>query len=260
MNCYAISLCDCKGGISKEHYISRSVLEIAGKTLQVSGFSWQKPDEPMEVGIGALTSRILCSQHNSELSPLDETGRKFLSALKSSFDEAIGNEYFAHEVFSIDGDKLELWLLKILCGIFASQGTVEVPERWIKILFQRERFPEGSGMHIFGKPGSSGWFFNIVRVILVLDKKGNIAGAKFGVGGLALLLSFGKPLFSEEGIQSFYRPQGIVIEKDANTKRIDFSWPNSKGVGSVHLQIARPIEEGDSKIRPIVMPNRKQNK
>lgn len=259
MGCYAVHLGDCIGGISKEHYISRSLLELAGKTVQVSGFPWQEPHEPMEIGIGALTSRILCSHHNSELSPLDETGRIFLPAVKSSFDEAVGNEIFAHEVFSIDGIKLELWLLKILCGIFAASSTVEVPGRWIEILFEREPFPEDSGMHIFGEPGSSGWFFNLVRVISVQDKKGDIAGAKFGVGGLALLLAFGQPLFSEEGIQSLYRPQSIVIEKDAHTKRLDFSWPGSKGAGSLHLKIANPINEGDSKIRPIVMPNRKQN-
>ena len=86
MGCFAVHLGDCSGGISKEHYVSRSVLAIAGNTVQVSGFPWQEPDEPLEIGIGALTSRILCSHHNSELSPLDETASKFLRALKTSFD------------------------------------------------------------------------------------------------------------------------------------------------------------------------------
>jgi hypothetical protein len=30
---------NCKGGMSREHYISRSVLEIVGKTVQTSGFA-----------------------------------------------------------------------------------------------------------------------------------------------------------------------------------------------------------------------------
>ncbi len=259
MGCYAAHLGDCMGGISKEHYISRSVLEIAGKAIQVSGFPWQKSHEPSEIGISALASRILCSHHNSDLSPLDEAGSKFLRALKSSFDEAFRDGDFAHEVFFIDGDKLELWLLKVLCGIFKACSPVEVPQRWIEILFQRQPFPEGCGMHIFGEPGSSGWFFNLLRVISVRDKKGDLAGAKFGIGGLAFLLAFGRPLFSEEGIQSLYRPKSIVIEKDCNTRRLDFSWAHSEGGGHVQLQIARPIGNGDSKYRPIVKPNRKRN-
>jgi hypothetical protein len=259
VGCYAIHLGDCKGRMSKEHYISRSVLKIAGKIVQVSGFPWQKPDEPQEVGIHALTSKILCSHHNSQLSPLDETGKEFLSALKSIFDEALANENYAHEDFSIDGNKLELWLLKILCGVFVVSGTVKVPERWIEILFQREPFAEGSGMHIFGAPGSAGWFFNLVRIISVGNKSGKISGAKFGIGGLAFLLAFGKPQFSEEGVQSFYRPRRIVIQKEANEKRLGFLWPHGEGTGSVHLQVVASIEESPKgvkpKYRPIVAPN-----
>jgi hypothetical protein len=259
VGCYAVHLGNCKGGMSKEHYISRSVLEIAGKTVQTSGFPWQKLDQAQEIGIEALTSRILCSHHNSRLSPLDKTGREFLSALKSIFDEAIGNENFGHEVFSVDGDKLELWLLKILCGVFVVSGTVEVPEKWVGILFQREPFAEDSGMHIFGAPSSATWFFNLVRIISVGDKSGNISGAKFGIGGLAFLLAFGKPQFSEEGMQSLYRPGSIVIQNEANTKRLDFSWPTGKGTGSVHLQITGRVGAVDSKYRPVVMPNSNKN-
>lgn len=259
MDCYAIGLGDCEGGISREHYVSRSVLEIAGKTVQISGFPWQEPDTTLEVGIGALASKVLCRRHNAELSPLDETGRKFVTALKSCFDEAIENEPINTEVFSIAGDRLELWLLKMLCGLFAAHRTLEAPEGWTRILFQREPFPEGSGMHFFGEPGpSAGWFFNVVRIILVRDKRGVIAGAKFGVGGLPLLLAFGKPLFSEEGMQSVYRPDGIVIEKDAKTKRIDFSWSDSEGAGSVHLHIVGPALDGESGVRPFVQPDTKQ--
>lgn len=261
MGCYAVRLGDCMGGNSSEHYISRSVLEILAKAIQVSGFPWQESDEPMEIGIGALTSKILCRHHNSKLSPLDETGMQFVRALKSSFDEAVGDGDFGDEVFPIDGDKLELWLLKILCGVLAVFGTVEVPKGWIEVLFQKEPFPEGSGMHVFGEAGSSvSWFFNLVRVIAVQDKKSDIAGAKFGIGGLALLLVFGKPLFWEDGIQSLYRPRSIVIEKGANTKRLDLSWPNSKGTGSLCLQVSETIEGGDSKYRAIVLPNRNRNK
>jgi len=255
MGCYAIHLGDCAGGMTKEHYISHSVLEIVGKAVQVSGFPWQRPDEPMQISTSALSSRILCRHHNSELSHLDETGATFLHTLKSSFDQAVAQKEFTSEVFSIEGEKLELWLLKILCGIFSATGAVAVPKTWVNILFEREAFPNASGISIFGTSGSASWFFNLIRVISVRDKEGDIAGAKFGVGGLALLLAFGKPLFTEKGMQALYRPKSIVMEKGGNAKRFDFSWPSNEGGGSLHLRLTGRIRAGTSRIRPIVEPD-----
>jgi len=259
VNCYAAHLGNCLGGTSREHYVSRSVLEIVGGNVQISGFPWQQPAQQMEVGIGALVSRILCNHHNSKLSALDETGNEFVRALKSSFDEALGNEQYVGEEFSISGEKFELWLLKILCGIIAVFGK-PVPKRWVDILFQKEPFPKGSGMHVFSELGRVSWFFQLVRVIPVLNKKRGIAGAKFGIGGLALLLAFGKPQFEEKSIQSMYRPRSIVIEKKENAKRINLSWPCGTEGGSIHLKLERCIEQEESNYRPIVMPDRKEHK
>ncbi len=260
MGCYASCLGDCQGGDSREHYVSRSVLELIGNKVQVSGFPWQQPDEPMEIGIGALTSKVLCRRHNSEISPLDAAGQVFLRVLKTSFDEALQGNHFAPEVFTIDGSRLERWLLKTLCGILAISGAVEVPDKWITILFGREPFPEGSGLHLFGEPGRAGWFFNLVRVITVLDKKRNIAGAKFGLGGLALVLAFGKLRFEEDGMQSLYRPHAILIENGGTVKRLEFSWPPGTGGGSVYLNLGGPIEDESKTLRLIVMPDAKRTK
>lgn len=265
MRCYATQLGNCKGGITKEHYVSRSVLEIAGREIQITGFPWQQHNESANVGINSLVSKVLCRHHNSELSHLDASGREFLRALKTSFDSAVSKDEFTHEVFNVAGDKIELWLLKILCGVLAVSKNVTVPEKWVEILFEREPIADGSGLHIFGEMGSSRsesgrssvWFFNLVRVSTVLDKNRRIAGAKFGIGGLAFLLAFGKVTFHDPTIQSIYRPGKISIERDAETKVINFSWGRYTGGGSVELMIAGPADAGDSKAKPIVEPWRK---
>jgi len=255
VHCYAAHLGDCERGPSREHYISKSVLKLAGNTVLVSGFPWQKPGQVIDIGIGSLASKILCGHHNAELSSLDESGRAFLANLKSSFDAALGEGEFSDETFSIAGDKLELWLLKILCGIL-TVSRASAPEKWIEVLFQRQPFPDRAGIHFFGMPGPAGWYFNLLRVISVPSKQGNIAGAKFGIGGLEVLLAFGKPQFMETEFQSRYRPESLLIHRDSNTKKFDFSWGDHVGEGSVVMRIEEVIEQQDTERRAIVKRDR----
>ena len=85
MTCYAVHLGDCAGGLSKEHYVSESVLEIAGTAVQVTGFPWQPGGETAQIGTASLAAKILCKHHNEQLSPLDSVAKVFLSGLKASF-------------------------------------------------------------------------------------------------------------------------------------------------------------------------------
>jgi hypothetical protein len=70
--CYARSIGNCSNQLSKEHYISKGVLELIGCKIEVSGFSWLK-GKKNQLTIPSLTSKILCTQHNSELSILDDS-------------------------------------------------------------------------------------------------------------------------------------------------------------------------------------------
>ena len=255
MSCIAAHLRDCGGGTSAEHYISRSVLKLAGKAVRVSGFAWQQPGQATDIGIGSLTSKRLCRHHNEQLSPLDEEGRRFLEPLKRTHDEASGEADFSNETFLVDGDRLELWLLKVLCGILTASRAYPIPNEWIEILFQRRPFPEGAGLHIFGDPGPAAWYFNLLRVISVRGNRGEVAGAKFGIGGLALLLAFGTPRFHESGVESIYRPARLQIHKGPNTKELLISWGRYQGAGSVSLRIEGAISLDHPGPRSIVRPN-----
>ena len=46
---------------------------------------------------------------------------------------------------------------------------------------------------------------------------------------------FEKLRFAEARMSSLYRPDAIVIKKDAAVKRIAFSWPDGVCGGSLHL-------------------------
>jgi hypothetical protein len=254
VKCIASHLGDCSRGLSREHFISESVLRLVGTSVRVSGFPWQQPGQAQEIGVGSLTSKILCTRHNEALSPLDSAAKDFLAPLKAVFDQAIGEGHFADEDFPIQADRLELWLLKVLCGLLAVSRKYPVPRSWTELLFETRQFTADQGLHIFGESGPASWYFNLLRVISVGGKANGIAGAKFGLGGLAFLLALGTPRFSDSNVQSIHRPETILIHKGPNTKRFQLSWGPYKGAGSVFLRIEGVVGPEDTSANPIVRP------
>jgi hypothetical protein len=71
-SCYLKDTLNCSTKISKEHYISRSILQQLGEPLRWTGLPWEKPGVEIKYGMDSLTSHILCDRHNSALSPLDQ--------------------------------------------------------------------------------------------------------------------------------------------------------------------------------------------
>ena len=224
MTCYAAHLGDCAGGLSKEHYVSESVLEIAGTAIQVTGFPWQRSGETAQIGAASLAAKILCRRHNEQLSPLDSVAKGFLSDLKLSFQEASENR-LSNSTYQASGSFFELWLLKVLCGLLPLCKVVS-RTRGSTFFSSGNPWPAGAGLHIFGTPGMASWYFTLVRVISVVttEDPSRIAGAKFGIGGLALLLAFGKPRFTEPGMQALYRPASLLIERNGKQNQHLLSW------------------------------------
>ena len=77
--CWANSLGDCDGKISREHTVSESLFK--GTYVDVKGFSWCKSEEK-RIGLGSLTKKILCEKHNSALSPLDAAASHAFDVLR----------------------------------------------------------------------------------------------------------------------------------------------------------------------------------
>ncbi len=116
--CYLASSADCSAKLSREHYISRTLISDPG--LKVWGFPWQ-PTEYFHCSPDALTAKILCQRHNSALAPLDaEVGRTF-RALGAAIEHASRRSLATRPAyFLISGTALELWAMKTLAGLYAS--------------------------------------------------------------------------------------------------------------------------------------------
>jgi hypothetical protein len=145
--------------MSREHYVSEIVLrEISGDpgggTIEVCGLPWLKGNT-RTLPTASLTARVLCKRHNEALSILDGRAAEFVRCLDVIHD-GFGNERAATQV--VDGDQLERWLLKTLCGCLASENMVnqvgdrvpgwEPPRDWLDFLYDQGSFPKGCGLYL----------------------------------------------------------------------------------------------------------------
>lgn len=153
-DCYAKELGSCDGGISREHYISRAVLEQF-EYIEAQGIPWIGT-EGLRLSPEALTTKCLCRYHNSHLSPLDDLmGKSFTKILHFLGASA--------EIVIIDGTAFERAMLKHLLGLLGTErienagrryGPSDIDPQWVKYLFAQESFPDNIGLFIFHPVGS----------------------------------------------------------------------------------------------------------
>lgn len=222
--CYAAYLNDCDAKMSGEHYISESVLKLAGGAVRVSGFPWQRPNTHSDIGIGSLKSQILCKHHNEILSPLDGEGLKFVKGLKRTYSELSERQELSETTISINAELLELWFLKVFIGCLVVSGLKDIPKTWIDCLFQKIELPDDFDLYFPMKLGLTKWEFSLIKMDSIDNLNGHIAGAKFIIGGLPLLLTFGPPVSSKFGFNYLHRPSGIVFGINDKKKGIQFNW------------------------------------
>src|SRR5712671_2030052 len=140
--CYARLLWYCSDKLSREHYISASVLELLGEMHMISNASWLSPGQSSNpLPVGALGSNILCELHNHALSDLDACAKVFFGGLLRAVSKSQGPA--PDQKLTVNGDKLERGVLKACCGALASGNLLkganrvsrEPPRKWLDILF-----------------------------------------------------------------------------------------------------------------------------
>lgn len=234
--CFAKELNSCSNNISREHYISHSILQEIKKTytqgeqLRVGGLPWQSQGALKEISPNSLASKMLCEHHNNSLSPLDTVGLRFFQAFQQIHNE-LHTSINPRKYYLFNGHNIERWMFKILCGIIAAGITTNIPKEarpplaYLKALFYGEHFPETWGLYIItdmGKQQASGG----IKVSAISN--GNI------VSGLIVeILAFRFILAThsvpkKEGIlnNSVNRPSCLHL-KSINSKKdayIFFSW------------------------------------
>jgi len=103
--CYAAPLADCVSEISREHYVSKSLLRYinrVGGGMTVSGPRWLK-DGPRKLPPDALAANVLCRRHNAALSHLDDIAVRLFKA----FDDANAGGSGRQEIYLFNGHDVE---------------------------------------------------------------------------------------------------------------------------------------------------------
>lgn len=234
-SCFARDLKDCSRRISREHYISQSIMGLfQGREAIVSGMPWIPTGEQKKVSFASLTGKMLCERHNHALSSLDAVAARFFRFFT---DEWSGDII---EVFLTRGYDLERWLLKMLCGLVVSgnatldgrklQTWTPQPE-WLEILFGSADVKEPAGLHsIVGNYQAASASLHVTPVFK--SATGHPIALEFAVEGIGFLFSMEelppmrKP--TTTGADTRYRPMALQLQKADRFREAHFGWPEGE--------------------------------
>jgi hypothetical protein len=197
MDCWAACLGGCSDKMSGEHLVSKSL--FVDQKVTVHGFSWCP--EPKQIGIASLTANILCTKHNSDLSPVDDGGAAAFHAMREMM--RISNirknmrrvtNVVRHEY---DGPLLERWLLMTLINIcykgekpIGEGAEVGKPtEQLVRIAYGLEPFPRGAGLSWIVRVGMQAHSTDTVKFAPIFRHGQYIDGGHFIFRGQALFLN-----------------------------------------------------------------------
>ena len=237
-HCYARALADCNETLSHEHYISETVLQqisVSGM-ISVSGLPRMPVGELREIPAHVLAAKVLCQRHNEALSSLDVLAGRFFQ---------FADDQTTHQALMLmNGDDLERWMLKALCGYATSKGISFGSERlldwcpptqWLQILFGSEPIPSDCGLYYIASAGCR------LRVAGSGIKINAIGNSESGAVGLILLVAGLPFLFSMEpnlavlqistGLELWHRPRGVRIRSVQKSIRdIQFGWLTGRDI------------------------------
>lgn len=257
-NCYLHQTNDCAKKNSSEHYMSKAILETM-HNVEIQGAPWLKKGEKRIVGINSLTANILCSRHNSCLSPLDAEAAKFFKHLLEIYKNNERKLVIKKRTLKIiSGETIELWMLKSICGLFYSKNAVTTDK---KILFHdhhiRENIiqnafiyhqwqSESCGLYIKAHIGNNINPEHAISVNPLTTEEKTLAGAKFLMAGLEFIIlidtkGINIQEFQREGF--IHRPTELLFTTKNQAHSIALTWLTNENSKCIH------IEKGLSKIK-----------
>jgi hypothetical protein len=211
-NCYLKFDENCSPQISREHFISESILEliqIANGKLMVEGFPWLRGATALPPN--ALASKVLCKRHNEALSPLDSVALRFYRRLSTAHEHLRHPRGRRDKVYLFNGPDFERWLLKVLCGLLASRNAmdkagskieIDPPLDWCRVLLGQRQLPAHLGLYVTSQVGDPLNMASGIGFGPALSDEGAPVGALAKINGLDFALTLARVL----------NPTGTVLD------------------------------------------------
>jgi hypothetical protein len=227
-------------------------LREIGGPFSISGVTWLPEGQEKTLPATALRSNILCRDHNSFLSPLDDRVRQFFKELVS-VEEHIRSSGEGVRLRLFNGHDLERWLLKVLLGLAASgmadhaagdQG-IQAMDYWVDILFHNKPFPRQHGLYVHARLGTEAPADNAAGMALVSNPQDGIYGLSLKLRDktfmLPLKLTSG-PLPPDSLLsQAMYRPSEFVAASKGVIKgSFMFTWDEDADPRAIIWDYAEP--------------------
>jgi hypothetical protein len=201
------------------------------------------PDEPAQLGIKALTAKILCQGHNEALSPFDaEFAKLFRGMERLMVSETNGDPVGANSYGQ--GDSIERWMFKTLInGLFS--GNFPVPfvntfagqppsDEALEIIYRNAPFPKGRGVYL--SQDHSRVDHHVFRLEVVGRPTGVVGLRAWVMGSLFLLVLTDETDAFPELATATYRPRKIVTAKTRNG--IVLSWAGEFTDAELELRLS----------------------
>lgn len=268
--CYANTRGGCSTKISREHYVSHSLLMLYGfddPTLTIkhdSGYGIRDFAKPKK-----FVAHILCEKHNNDLHTADDAALKFAKFMRT-ISLRYGNgagQWGNYEEITINGDDFQAWILKLILNHAVGKAFIHqkgkfigsFPDEAIDLLLGRARWPSTWGLCVAGdkinrdlrcytferlEAVTTKW----IEIEPLINKHGWIGGGIVNLNGVGFGLTLFNPgrelpIFNipENPLRgSIQRPSFIAWEINGIQKRVNFSWNDPWEHKNVTYTICEP--------------------
>ncbi|MCK1577795.1 hypothetical protein [Bradyrhizobium sp. 174] len=198
--CYLHPLGGCSTKITREHFVSRNILErlAEGKLLRLqNGGHLFGGKDNLEIGIDSFTAKVLCDNHNSLLSDLDTAAGRAFSDLEKAVPD-LASDANASRLILNSGIDLERWLTKVYCGLTAAgairgqSGEIKATatiSHLLRSVAGLELLPKPLGLYFHHEPGlkltASSMKFGTLKLT---DGSDDVGGLILSLGLMSLVL------------------------------------------------------------------------
>lgn len=232
-NCYLRDTHDCCEKLSREHLMTRRILELSdGPT---AGYRWLKgltKDLPPD----ALAARVLCRSHNSRLSKLDDVGIAVFAAMRAC---TLGEPGPTHLI--VNGHDFERWLVQRAAAVMYSGnadfrgfkvdlGKFAQPE--VRDALVEGVWPAGGGLYLTDAPPKAKLdgtemapFFASHDPSIIIPK--DVIGFRVTLSGIPFSVRWvGNDRLAPTVTERFrsYRPAGVILDGPEHRLDLRFSW------------------------------------